>query len=331
MNLRSTLLSGGTRGSLLLAVFLLTVPQPASPQDRAAVADTIRLRFNWPVGKVATVETTRFRERVTERTDTFAGGARYRMQVRQHPEGLLIAHDSFDVAVDPKVPGGALALQLAAERVADLVPSYVVSGEGEFLRIDSVAAMRTRLNALFASALPRQENTGQARAMVESLMSEQVLNRIAEQEWNTLVGTWIEADLALGAKYEVEQEAPIPFIPGAMLTMLAEFWIERRVPCLETDSTTDCVEIHLLSRPDAEEVQLLIRRFVDRMAAMPAATGIGFESLDLENELVLIIEPATLLPHRMRLSKRVKGVVVAQGKKSEVSQLDLRTHRFTYR
>jgi hypothetical protein len=318
-----------TAGLLTLLV-LLAAPQEAVPQSRPAAADTIRLRFNWPVGKTATVETTRFRERITETTDTFAGGARYRMQVRQHADGLLIVHDSFNMA-GPTALAGQLALQVAAERIADLVPSYVVTREGEFLRIDSVEALRARMSSLFSSMLQPGDSTGQASGVLASLTSESVLNSIAAQEWNALVGMWIEADLALGEKYELEEEAPIPFIPGAMVTMQSEFSIVRRVPCRESGSTPDCVEIRLMSRPDGEEVQMLIRRFMDRIAAMPGATSFGFESLDLENELVLIIEPATLLPHRARLSKRVKGVVVAQGKKSDVSQLDVRTYAYSYR
>jgi protein required for attachment to host cells len=316
---------------VLAAALLLGVPAAVASQSRPNPPDTIRLRFNWPVGKVATVETTRFRERVTEKTDTFAGGARYRMQVQQHPDGLLIAYDSFAVTTTAATPLGALALQAVADRAADLVPSYVVSREGEFLRVHDVAGIRERMNTLLGSMLQAEDSTGQARATLQSVLSEQVLNSIAAQEWNALVGMWIEADLELGEKYELEEEAPIPLIPGSTVTMVAEFSIERRVPCQETGTMTDCVEIHLRSKPDPEEVKLIIRRFMDRIATMPQMASFGFESLDLENELVLIIEPATLLPHRARLSKRVKGVVVAEGKKNDVSQHDVRTFRFKYR
>lgn len=316
--------------ALFAAGLLFALPEAAAPQNRPAPVDTVRLRFNWPVGKVATVETTRFRERVTEKTDTVAGSARYRMHVQQHPEGLLIVYDSFDVSTGAGTPAGASAAQATAERLADLMPSYVVSREGEFLRIDGVAALRARMHALLGSML-QADSTGQARAALESLVSEQVLNHVAAQEWNSLVGMWIEADLEMGQKYELEEEAPIPLIPGSMVTMVSEFSIERRIPCREGGTTPDCVEIHLLSFPDPEEVKVIIRRFMDRIASQPAMARFGFESLDLENELVLIIEPATLLPHRARLSKSVEGVVVADGKKSNVSQLDIRTFRFTYR
>jgi hypothetical protein len=312
--------------ALVAGGWLLAVPETAVPQSRRAAPDTVRLRFNWPVGKVATVETTRFRERVTDRTDTFQGGGRYRMQVQQHPEGLLIAHDSFDIVSAAATPGLAASPTLQ-ERVADLFPSYVVSRDGEFQRIDNVAGMRTRMSSLLQAG----DTTGKMRDALESFVSEEVLNAIAAQDWNALVGKWVDADLELGETYELEEEAPIPLIPGTIVAMLSEFAIERRVPCSESGTTADCVQIHVRSHPDPEEVKMLIRRFVDRIASAPEQASFGFDRLELENELVLITEPATLLPHRARLTKSLKGVVVADGKKSNVSQLDVRTFRFTYR
>lgn len=91
------------------------------------------------------------------------------------------------------------------------------------------------------------------------------------------------------------------------------------------------MEIHLLSSPEPEAVQAILRQFMERIASQPALANFAFERLDLENELVLIIEPATLRPHRARLARSVEGVVRADGKTSNVSQRDVRTYSFTYR
>jgi hypothetical protein len=56
-----------------------------------------------------------------------------------------------------------------------------------------------------------------------------------------------------------------------------------------------------------------------------------FESLDVENEMVLITEPGTLRPHRVQLTKSVYGVVTAGGERGEVSQLDVRTFQYRYK
>ncbi|HEX7091033.1 MAG TPA: hypothetical protein VF192_12905 [Longimicrobiales bacterium] len=233
----------------LLAALLAALPAPAAAQEPDARPDTVRLRFGWPAGTVATVETTRFRERITERTDTLAGSATYRMQVREHDSGLAIIYDSVSITAAPRVTGDLAAFQAVAEQLAGMVPNYIVGRGGEFLRIEDVAAIKARMDSLFAPAFAAMDSTGKARAIFDSMLSEQALEALAAQEWNTLVGMWVDADLELEAVYGFEEEAPIPLLPGESVRMVSEFAIIGRLPCTEDSLTPDCVEIQLVSYP----------------------------------------------------------------------------------
>jgi hypothetical protein len=99
---------------------------------------------------------------------------------------------------------------------------------------------------------------------------------------------------------------------------------------VEGGAGSDCVEIHLVSTPDPAAMKEILAQFMERLLSTPGLGGIGFESLELENEMVLITEPSTLRPRRAVFSRSVAGVVAADGQRSEVSQTDIRTFRYTY-
>lgn len=74
----------------------------------------------------------------------------------------------------------------------------------------------------------------------------------------------------------------------------------------------------------------VLSRFMQRLASDPSLGGIGFEELQVESGVILITEPSTLVPHRVTLSRTVTGVVSAAGQRGKVSQVDIRTFKYTY-
>lgn len=297
-------------------------------QDAPARVDTVQLRFDWQAGMSARVATTRFRERIAERTDTTAGGASYRMNVQEHDEGLLISYDDFSFPPSVDTTQSAQLATVAAQASA-MVPKFIVDSTGTFVAIHDVEALKLRLDSLMSSLL-EPEDLADARAGLSNVFSEDALTGLAAQEWNALVGMWVDADLELGEVYEFDEATELPMIPGASVRMVSQFSVERRTPCIQGGANDDCVEIRLVSTPDPEAMKEVLARFMERLLYTPGLGGIGFESLVVENEMILITEPATLRPHRMWLSKSVTGVVTAEGERSQVSQTDVRTYEYTY-
>lgn len=300
----------------------------AAAQELPAPVDTVQLRFGWPAGMQARVATTRFRERISETADTTAGGAWYRMNVHAHDEALLISYDDFSF---PPSADTTQASQLAAvsEQASAMVPKFIVDSTGTFVGIHDVEMVRLRLDSLLARLLG-PEDLASAREGLASALSEEALTGLAAQEWNAIVGMWVDADLEMGAAYEFEEMAELPMIPGAEVRMVSEFSVERRTPCIEGGAIEDCVEIRLVSFPDPDAMKEVLTQFMERLLSVPGLGGLAFESLVMENEMVLITEPETLRPHRVWLSKSVTGVVSADGERSEVSQTDVRTYAYTY-
>jgi protein required for attachment to host cells len=299
----------------------------AFAQDAPARADTVNLRFAWPAGTDAHIETTRFQEQVSGTADTVTGSARYRMRVHAHPAGLIISYEDFAFPAAADTTESA-QLNSLAEQAAAMVPKVVVDSAGAFVGIDGVETVHTRLDSLLTQMLEPEE-AATAREGLATMVTEDALAGLAAQEWNAIVGRWAGSDLVIGTDYGFEEDAALPMIPGAGVKMVSEFRVERRTSCSGVATGDDCVEIRLVSRADPDAVREILAQFTEQLLATPGV-GIAFESFEMENELVLVTEPRTLRPHRVRLSKRMKGVVAAEGERGEVSQIEVRTYRYTY-
>ncbi|HEX6133851.1 MAG TPA: hypothetical protein VFZ24_07805 [Longimicrobiales bacterium] len=298
-------------------------------QDMAARTDTIRLRFGWPAGTTARIQTTRYREQISETSDTTFMSADYRMSVTAHPEGLLVSYDDFrfPTVVDSTDGRDVNAL---AQRAASMVPKFVVGTGGEFVRIDDVASIRAGLDSMMAELLGPDADAADVREALAAMLSEEALTGLAAEEWNAVVGMWIDADLELGAVYELEDQAPLPILPGVVVPMISEFSIESRTACEAGGADSACVELHYVSYPEPAAVKAALAEYLERLPAVPGMSSFAFEDLEVENEIIIVTEPATLRPHRMQITKAVSGVVTAGGERSEVTQLDVRTYQYTY-
>lgn len=302
-------------------------PVPAA----APAPDTVRLRFNWPVGLTARVTAQRVRTRLVEGTaDSTTNAATYHLTVRPHARGRLIQFHDWEIPglaelTNPDVPVEEFVnLQ---ERMAGLMPSLVVDTSGSFVAIERVDAMQREMDALLNAAGGTDSLKPEARELLGRLRSPEMLTAVAESEWNALAGTWIDADLVVGLVYETEYELPFPLFPGVMLPMVQEFSAVARVPCTDRDSVPRCVELESFVYPDADALRAVLDRL---MQAAATDTTPQIEDFDMETEIRLIAEPATLIPHRLAVIKRVTVSVPEQGKTTETNQIDSKTTRYEY-
>lgn len=308
---------------VLLAGLCLLLPATAAAQQKSAKSDTVALRFAWPQGLTATIDAERIRTRA-QNGDSTASSLSYRMQARAGKgKELLIRFSDFEVeseeAAEPQL----------MEQVAGLVPNYRVSTQGEFLGVHEVSALKARMDSMFASMLA-EDRSGEFKALFQSLLSEQYLNGATAQEWNSLVGMWVGADLELGQVYELEEETPIPIIPGAVVTMVSEFAIEERVSCEDGGTKTECVQIRLYAEPDSVAMKKVLQQFMEKIAGAGRTDVPVFENLSIRSELLLITRPETLVPYYMELIKVVEGKGRLGEETSPFSQVDRRRYWYTY-
>ena len=321
------------RAQNLLLACLVTIFGSAAA-DSAAPPESVKLDFGWTPGTVAQVETTRQRTRVTgEKENSVSAGARYRMQVQSHEDGLLIAYTDFE----PTAFEGADAAQARTadafmQKVANVSPSFVVSPAAELLRLENVKALRAEMEAAFEPMLDEMKDAPrQLKSLLRTALSEEVLTASAAQEWNAMVGAWAGAEFEPQAVYALEAEEPIPMLGGKTVPMRYEFSLLETVPCAGTDGAPECVVLQMVSSPDPEAMKKLLEGFMQQMTSGTGSKLPAFERFDVTSTVVVVMEPATMLPHRLEIEKRVEGTVSAPGEGSQdVTQVDERISTFTY-
>lgn len=310
----------------LAVLAVVALPCHASAQTSALPDSVIHLRFGWPAGTTARVEAGRYRIRNADgKSDTTALNLTYRMRLHDHPAGHAIRYDQFEFE---NLAGNDAARTELNEQLSALMPSLLVDTAGAFLRVENVTAMKALMDSVMQSTVPKDSLPAQTQALLTNLTSEAVLNALAAQEWNALIGTWIGADLELGAVYEATESAPIPIFPGKSLPMVTQYNVAERVECVEGSGRLDCVELRMVSTPDADSVKALMKEIMQNAVNMPEAPV--FEQFDLETSIVLIAEPATLLPHYYSMVKTVTARIKVAGESTAVSQEEERTYSFSY-
>lgn len=313
----------------LLVAVALALPAAANAQNQQpATPETVALRFAWPASLSATVESERIRVRKSETADSSAAAVTYHMQAgKGQGDERLVRFSDFELEVPAQTEA---RVQEMIEQIAQLVPSYRINNAGEFLGVYEVGKLKARMDTMMAPLLA-DDSSGQLQSLVASLVSEQYLNGVTAQEWNALVGTWVGADLELGQVYELEEQAPVPIIPGATVKMVSEFAVEARVPCAEDAQAKQCVQIHLYAEPDSAAMKAVLQQFMERIAGSGAAAQVPvFDDLSVRSELLLITRPETLVPYYLELIKIVEGRGRLGSESAPFSQTDRRRYWYTY-
>lgn len=283
----------------------------AAAQERV---DTVSLRFNWPVGMTARVEQEIFRKDSSfSKTDSSISAYSQRLRVLEHPKGFLIRHDSMVMpGLDLAAQDTSTYAQQVLRNVVNLTPSYVVNGEGEFVELTEVERLQAAMDTLFAPMLDTiGRKSAELRAMLEKMISEEVLTSTAAESWNTMVGTWAGADWEVGAVYELDSEEQSPIIPGLMVPFHYEFGVVERVPCREGGKEDECVELIMVSTPDMAATREFVMKLVEQLAGDKDLSELAtaLETMEVENVITLITQPETLIPYYVSTEKHARMTI----------------------
>lgn len=305
------------------------VSAPEDPADTTAV----RFHFGWPAGTRATVETMRVRARTLgDDGDTLDAAFRCRMNVSAAPGGLRIAYDQFEF---PDEPTGDRTRQIQGvlQALSSLSPGMVVNRRGEFVHLEGMEELRRALDPVLANFLgPIEDAPPSVRRLVEAALSESTMEASAGQEWNSLVGSWLDAEFRMGHSYSLQSAEPIPLLGGARVPMTYEFALVGRGPCADGDSLPACVMVTLDSWPDPDSMKVAIGDFVARLDAVPRSGAFLFRTLDTSTHLLVVMDAETMLPYRMELTRAVEGSLrTPDGEEMPFQQVDLRRTTYDYR
>lgn len=269
----------------------------------------VELRFAWPVGLIGRYES----KWQQEGRASSSGTVRGRTSVREAADGLLITDD-----VDSVEGSGVL------QRLASMSPNFVVSPEGDFQRVVGIVEHQRKVQAMVEEVLDQPETDPAARdkaiGMLQPLLTKEALTAEVANAWAMGVGFWAGADLEAGETFSFTDSSHTPLAPEQQVEMKVSFGIRGGSRCSRDGEERACVVLELEQRPTerGREQALAAARAVMRKALGDDAGTIDTAELEFDQVLrvVLLAEPATLIPHRMHIANERK-LQIQQGSKSE--------------
>lgn len=318
----------------LICLALALAPAAAIAQARpTAPVDTAKLTFAWPTTVRARVEAQRYRERHSGgKHDTTNIRLSYQMTAQRAGDEYVVRFHDFQLPENVRKAAAPPQVAAFVEQAGAMAPSYRVSAAGEFRRLESPERLRalidSLLNIMTAKGGPPPP---QLRQFMSTLTSDAVLAASAAQDWNALVGSWAGAELEVGEVYGTEGEEPVPIFQNATVRFEYEFSALRRMSCdsVKAPNARDCIELQMVSKPDTAAMRQLLQRFMGSLVP-DVAKEMGFVDFDVENVVTLVARPQSLLPVSLVVTKAVTGAVRSQGKTEKVSQLDVKSQRYSY-
>jgi hypothetical protein len=280
----------------LLAAFPALAREAPAAEGAAPAGDVVSLRFAWPAPARARVSYRRTRNRTGERPKVFT--ARYETRAERGEDGFRISTRGTSWRGDLPFPR---ALARDAIRASEGVVQ-LVGEEGKFAGLEGAEELRPVLAQVFEDAKVPAEEARRVVAVAEAAMRGE-----AEELWNLAVGFWTGADLVIGATYALESDAEIPLVAGLRARHAIEFSVSRRVPCAAGERAPRCVEATLRSTPDHAALERAAESLVVRFApGSEEPVAELAKEISAESELVLVTDPATLLPRRVVWTKAVR-------------------------
>ncbi|GAO02591.1 hypothetical protein [Anaeromyxobacter sp. PSR-1] len=292
-------------------------PTPAAspPEDGAARApgpEVVRLRWAWPAPLEAQVTCRRTRVRTGAPPSVFT--ARYRQRAAPAGAGEAgLAISTRGTTWEGDLPWAPAVARQALHASEQLVQR--IGPDGAFAALEGAEALRPALRSLVDGAGVQGEQAERAVARAEAGARGE-----AEELWNLSVGFWIDADLVLGQEYVMPSESELPLLPGVRGPASVEFAVRRRVPCAAAERTARCVEIVLHATPEpaalarhAAALRARLAEGAESPVPVPAAHGRDGGELQAESTLVLVTDPATLVPRRVAWTRAVRLATAEDG------------------
>lgn len=316
-------------GPLLVLAILAGCAGPGAEGER----DVVALRFDWPVGLTASVQT----ERSTHTTGPRGPSSTtvrmsYRIDVEEAQDGRLIRRGDI-LAEDPEsgriYPLEQLPEPLASQLTA-VFPSFVVSDDGQLLRLEGIEPLleeaQRKLESLLAELPPE---SAEARALAATRVSEEHLLGAAREHWDQLAGAWAGARLVVGESYQKKARLVVPALGGPRVLSQTEFGVGQRIPCGEETTAADCVEIEARSRPLPEALAQL-EQVIRERSPTPGGQG-TLEDFEIEESSYLVAEPSTLIPHYLETTTKFRATLRRPGEADiSVADLDQTIYRYHY-
>jgi hypothetical protein len=300
--------------SFLPLLLLAQAPSPADPSSE-------RVRFDWPVGTTAVVETEFVHENLLDGTVQQRTELRMMHEMRVHSgqDGRVIENSQHrHLHSSGDVPSALRALTPL------LIPRTVVNDKGAFVRTEQAERVQELLtdmyaplaNGAFASSVPAYKE------FVQKMTAGDGVSILGRSEWISTVGKWVGSTLD---PEPIEGRGSMSPSPGVSAPSAIDQRMSDRSPCTRAEVVAECAtfEIRLTVTPEG------LAALMDY--ANRGATGVMPGTMTmLETIERARLEIATMLPHEISITRTMRGTIDVNGRAVTIETAERRTMRYKY-
>jgi hypothetical protein len=284
-----------------------------------ARAETVR--FAWPDGASATVRARSEGRRVPKGGETRAWdmSCEFTMRVRRTGDRVVVSREGFSGwkgTLPPSFGGGA-------ERFTDMIPTFIVSGDGKFLGIEGHDTARKLMNS---SVEQSGGLDAPSRNVFETLLSNAALEAMARDHWATLVVIWQDVELDPEASYELRSVTAVPQLGGGHININGMVKFVKETDCASGRAGQRCAHFQSETGADTEQLSKVIQTLIQEAGAgRPTITA-----WDQRFNVDIVVEKATGLPQQLTLTRFHALNVRMQGREEGGSEEIKKTYTFNW-
>ena len=300
-----------------------------APTALAQEADAPLLRFDWPIGLKGKVTQTMNRTQGPVSRDS---ETTYDFELKEAADGLIIDTSNASTKTDlSQVPP---QMQNVLKRLMGVMPDYKVSRGGEFVGAADLEKLQAEIRGVMDSLLSEMPESmrPQMQQVMSQVTSEEALLAQLSETWNVSVAMWIDAEPELGEVYQLEFEEPHPMAPQIMLPQTLEFSLQGREPCKRGGKERRCVRLSVTSTPDpaklGEATMAILQQF-NGGQPLPDEALASMKEMSMREDIDLVTEPDTLIPHKLTKIKTISMDLSAVGQPS-MERVDRTEVTYTY-
>lgn len=252
-------------------------------------------------------------------------------------EGLLISTRVDDFKVSPATKDEATNdyMQSLVRQATSQIPGYVVSRDGEFVRVDDLRGYHKRLEEALLNGLPdgAQEAKAAATALVKNMFTEETLQVSLQDGWNRHVQNWAGNSYAVGETYTYVSPYQMPALGDAVFPMRVSEKLAGRVPCNAADKANTCVKLVQTSTVAGPEVDRAMQAYLVRVFKQMAgdkAPEVAVDAFEVVKTLTLVTDPETLTPYESTESEAKHTRLRISGEKQNGEEVSETVTRYTY-
>ncbi len=286
-----------------------TRPTTTTPKlDTTAVpGDTVTLKFAWPDALDAKVRYTLTGTAAAGQNETFV-----------HTLAAKKLGDVWEVSEQGPLKGSDFTAEELILR-GELLAASAVKADGTFSGVlDAAKDQESGQNDMRA----RFEKAGQGALLtagMANMYTPAVISRRSASIWRSMVGHWAGKTLTRGKPQEVTFESPVGPASAAQraLELSGELTYVGATRCKRGEVEAKCVALSLKAQADPEKmastvVDSIASAMLDDAQTARLKDMITVEKAAASREIMLIADPATLLPHKLTITQMLELSVSLQ-------------------